>query len=273
MRFIEQIKEILQNQEVKKWFNLFLEEGRKDAQFSTFFGVNYNGDSVVSLKLYFSFFEFIPEKILEKMQFDENTNRIIYSCWSPIKKMEYSHQGLVFAVKCYTKDNEININPYLGFRSPLLSYLKPHLIQMTDLDQLNVPGICFEKNKIFTACKNYFYLSDIKTKRAVFAQFNIDVDLAEKVAQIEYTEGDQLQKMNITFSDAVTTRNFIFGKPHEELDTLCRYFFETKQWYHYAPGVRKDSDTRAVYFIPKKAHYEFYKINLVAELYDLLYFN
>lgn len=264
MNFIEQFYLILNNHEVKSRVSFLLDRGKKDTRFIDYFGVNYDDEKITSVKLYFSFFDEIPYDALDYIGIDKSVLSLIEQCWSPVEKYEYFHQGLTLALKCYVKDEDIQINPYFHFRSEKLPFISPKHIQLTSVDKQNPFGICVEQHSGKVELKNYYYLSDKKSIASIWPIFSENNSFLDKISLIEYTEGEKTNKINTIFSNSGVTMKYLLGQL--KINEFNLFLYEKHQLYFFAPGLRQNSEIKALYFLPKKALYDLCKINTIKKL-------
>lgn len=264
--FIDEFYLIFKNKEIRNTIDFILNEGEKDSRFINYFGVNYKEKNIVSIKLYFSFFDFLPKKTLSLLNFDTNSLSYIKRFWTPIDTYRFFHQGLTIALKCYLVNGKIEVQPYFHFRSEKLPYTSPKYINLTEKDKQNPFGVCIQKHKNETETKHYYYLTDSLSIKKILKQFSLKNDFLSKLNMVEYTESSLERKINLIFKTSEDTRYYLHRIDNPSINSLNNHFFNTMRLYHFAPGIRHNSDIHAIYYIPKDAHYYLCKIDTIKSL-------
>lgn len=272
MSFINQFYTILKNPKVIEESNKLFSEGKNDKLFIDYFGVNYNEENIVSVKFYFSFLNIFPsDDLFRDFNLDENTISIIKSNWKTSDKFEYLHQGFTFGLKCYVKKGKVIINKYIHFRTKEFINGLPKSITLQDSDQNNFPGICIENHPSKIEHKNYFYVTSKEAKTAIFQMFDLNnsgLDLNE-IYMFEYTESEIEKKINIILPESASVKKYLEKNGNNSILELSSYFFTKHQLYYFAPGIRLDSSTKAIYFLPKQLFYEFTPVNCIKNVISL----
>ena len=256
MSFVKQFNAIVTDPKVRDSAQLFLDEGNRHELFINYVGVNYNDSDLVSVKLYFSFLQPPSEDLFSFMDLEEHQRTLVNHNWKPSDEYQYMHQGLTFGLKCYLNNSEVSINPYLHFRCKELALGDPEQLLLNNQDKENYPGICYEKHHNSVEQKKYFYITSQENKINLLDDFNLtnEIDLSALTA-IEYTDTPRENKVNLSMSSSDAVYDYLKGLSNSKIMELCQYFYEHYGLYVFCPGVRKNSSTKAIYFVPKEAYY------------------
>lgn len=269
MKFIKQFKAIIDHPEVRKKTEFLLQKGAQDPVFIDYFGVNYNAGDLVSVKLYFSFFNGHANKeLFDYFGINKQFIDVIDANWKPSDTFEYLHQGLTFSLKCYYEKGEVKVASYIHFRTPNFALGYPEEIRLTEEDLKNYPGICLESLNGNVELKKYFYITSDVNKKTLLEQFGltekIDPDLCHL---IEYTESGSDRKINVEITTADHVNEILQASGNLQIQELSNYFFDTYKLYFRSPGYRYNSDTRAIYYMPRESYYKQIKVNTVKALF------
>jgi hypothetical protein len=254
MRFIEQFKGIIESVIVQNELNFVLNQYVKKP-FINYFGVNYNDDNLVSVKLYFSFFQYPSDEMFERFNVSNEDLVLIRENWMPSESYDYMHQGLTFGLKCYLKDGEIKVNKYFHFRSPIKKQVKPNFIKITDVEPDNHPGFCVEYNFTNKERKNYYYYSTKANLEVLLSEFGLAKEEASKISLIEYTESNIEKKINIIYNKAEDILNYLKNSKNQNIVQFNKYLFDKYGLYFFGPGLRYKSSTKAIYYVTKNSFY------------------
>ncbi len=271
MSFIDQFQTIIQDSKVKELSNRLLKEGENDSLFIDYFGVNFNGENLVSVKLYFSFLHVYPsDELLNEFVQDDSIIKLIKENWNTSHSFDYLHQGFTFGLKCYLKEDKIEINKYVHFRTKEFVLGKPKNFELQDEDLSNFPGICIEQHKLGPELKKYFYLTSSKSKKIIFDLFDLSKNnlSLEEIDMMEYTESEKEEKVNLIIPKSETVKKFLENEQNFDLQKLSEYFYREHELYYYGPGLRLNSETRAIYFLPKQLYYSLTKVNTVKIIWN-----
>lgn len=266
MKFVEQFKNIMSHPLVRNEAARMLDYGKNDPLFMNYFGVNFDDQNVVSVKLYFSFFKKPTYECLKNLSFTQQQYDLIDTYWVPPNKYEFMHQGLTIGLKCYLKNDGCSINHYFHFRSPQLTQHEPKLIHCSAEDNENTPGICIENHGKKQELKHYYYLSSDSAKNEIVSKLGMPMAEAKKINLIEYTESDIESKVNLIYDQSKDIQDYFIHLKNPLIQELNAYIFETYQLYFYGPGVRFNSATRAIYYVSKPTYYGLHQEQTIAEL-------
>lgn len=257
MTFINQFNDIIKSPYVNNSAKLLLEEGNKNNLFVNYFGVNYNEKNIVSVKLYFSFFNNPSEKIINEFLIPGEYHKLIAENWKPALTYTYLHQGLTFGLKCYLKDNKPEVNRYIHFRTKHPLFGLPNDIKLSTDEDTNLPGICIEFHKNGIEKKKYFYIHSIENKTKLIKDFGLSgLIRPHDINSIEFSESTIEKKINLGVSKSEDAAKIIESEGNQYISELSAYFYKVYRLYYFAPGFRLNSNTRAIYYVPKDAYYK-----------------
>ncbi|MBI2968067.1 MAG: hypothetical protein HYY40_09665 [Bacteroidetes bacterium] len=263
MKFADQFDTIFYSSKVNENVRLILNEGSAHDLFINYFGVNYNETDIVSVKLYFSFFERPSENILSEFGINEKHRGLIFTNWMPSKRYDFIHQGLTLGLKCYLKNNEIIINKYIHFRTTEFALGFPDEIKLLKEDR-NCPGICLEFHEEVTEVKKYYYITSAENKSKIIKNFGIEAIVKHNdISMIEYTESELGRKINLAVNRADTVKTILMKENNKYILDLSSYFFRRYNLYFFAPGYRISSNTKSIYYVPKMVYYENYPLQTI----------
>lgn len=252
MKFISQFKSVINNEQVREKILFFLEHGKKDPLFINYFGVNYDTHNILTVKLYFSYFNFPEPSFFAALNIPSEYEKLIREKWKTSKQYNFLHQGLTFSLKCHFANNEIIINNYFHFRSEYFKQ-KPKLSNLVE-EKNNINGISVEFGKDILDERYYYYLTSEANKATLFKKFEL-YDNMSKINLIEYTESKDEQKVNVLYKNSNDVFQILLNSKNEEIITLSSYLFNKFNLYFFAPGARKKSDKKAIYFVSKESYY------------------
>lgn len=267
MGFIEQFMSVINDKEVERRSRDLLRYGAAGNNFMNYFGVNYLGNSIVSVKLYFSFFDMPSYEAFNAFSLPSHGYEVIRKYWRPSDSYSFLHQGLTFSMKCYFSEGSIKINNYVGFRSPMLPWVDPRGAILSEEDKENYPGICLESHDGFCEIKNYYYITSDPSKRIVLEDFNVPSSEMDKIFLIEYAESDGMSKVNLLYRDPKDVQDLLVldGNPAER--ELSQHLADAYDVCVCAPGRRKGSDTRAIYYVTEEGARHLCAYQTVRNLY------
>lgn len=256
MNFIEQFNFIINNQKVNENIRFILDEGDKHSLFINYFGVNYNKEKLVSVKLYFSFFKNPSNSFLNTFEINDIYKNLIFNNWKPSKTYNFIHQGLTFGLKCYLNNGKVIINKYVHFRTSNFALGLPSKLNLFDEDKIN-PGICLEFHNSYIEEKKYFYINSIENKLKLLKDFGIENKATIKNLNIiEYTESELERKINLGLNNTDSVKKILTIENNQRLKELSFYFYNKFNLYFFAPGYRINNTTKAIYYVPREVYYE-----------------
>lgn len=190
---IEKIKKFLLSEAVNTYYLKANELAlKKKGLHYNYIGVNYRNE-VADIKLYFTFFdrieigEITALKLLPKVDEYIKFSRFYMSNGESVNS--WQNTGLTFSIKM-SETGKIRTGFHVrgrGFSKNEL-YIPPKHIVMSELDLQNYQGIYFEYEEDITFRKNYYYISDTKTKLQLAEIFQNNDILAAEI--VEYTESE-----------------------------------------------------------------------------------
>lgn len=255
-KFIHDFNRFVNNPEVIKQVIQQLEYGLHDPLFTNYFGINYDNENIKSVKLYFSYFNNNAIAVFDKFIDNSYISAIIKKYWYPTDLFEYVHRGLTLGLKCYVKNNAIDIRKYVHLRMHNI-HLQLNYFDMQHEDN-NLPkyGLCFEETDSGYQEKKYAYFHTQGNIKKILHAFNLD-DIYKKMAikAIEYTESSYEQKINIANSSSDDLYSYLCEEKNTKILNFSKYIFNKYFLYFYSPGQRKGSNIKAIYFVPKEVYY------------------
>jgi hypothetical protein len=264
---IQELKNILHHPEVLKEIRFLMDYGKQQPFYTNYFGVNFNSQGLVSVKLYFSYLKIPDDFIFEKYGIDQSFVTDLKKYWNPEPEKKYIHQGVTLALKCYKKNDEIKINSYVHYRCANYHLGYPDSIELTEADKLNYPGFCLENHDWGNEIKKYFYISDPITQHKILSDFDLEKKInVSDLSLIEYTESEVEKKINLITKNSAVVKNVIDSLNNDGILNLSRYFYQEHGLYYFAPGFRFNKDTIAIYYLPKSLFYELENIKTIDDL-------
>ena len=264
---IDEFKKILHHPEVLKEIRYFIEYGKTLPYYTNYFGVNFNSQGLVSVKLYFSFFEIPDDKIFKKYNINPTFLKALKENWKSEPDKKYIHQGITLGLKCYVKNEKIEINSYVHYRCSNYHLGFPKGLNLTDLDKENYPGFCLENHDWGSEVKRYYYISDPITKQKLLSEFELEDKIkVTDLSFIEYTESEVEKKINLITNNSSSVKNVLESLNNSKIIDFSHYLFKEHELYYFAPGFRHQKDTVAIYYLPKSLYYEIGNINTIDSL-------
>jgi len=256
MPLIDQFYRVIEARGVQQQARELMRFGQSQPHFIHYFGVNFDDENLVSVKLYFSFQEMPPAGLFDAFEVKDDFRKLILENWKPAKPYTYLHQGLTFGLKCYLKQGQVATNRYIHFRSPNFVMGYPQQLILQEEDKANYPGFCIESHAAQDELKQYYYLSSAQSKAQVLRDFGLDTRInPETLPMVEYTESSLEKKVNLVINSSEDVAAVLAQSGNKELDSLNRHFYDHHQLYFFAPGFRHNSRTQAIYYLPRSAYY------------------
>lgn len=268
-RFRDQFTHILNDPFVKEQALFLLNQGKNTKNFINYFGVNYNKDNVVSVKLYFSFLSAFPKSVAQMFSIPNEFAEKIQLYWKPSDQYEYFHQGLTFGLKCYlTPEDRVRVNHYAHFRSENLPKKYPLRVTLEKEDLKQTQGVCYERHKDNSELKQYYYITSQSARMHLFDQYGLSNNQLQHVPMIEYTESDLESKINMIFNGSDYVDDYLRSScENSNILELSKFFFQNYNLYFFCPGKRKNSTTRALYFVPREVYTMLYPLQTLNKLF------
>lgn len=251
-KFKEQFTAILQDEEIQHYVRLFIEEGKKTNHFSDYFGINYTQDEIVGVKLYFSYFHLPEPSFFSALGLSNETYELIKSQWVITEEYYKLHEGLTFALKINKDKNvrDFQFNFYIYYRSYKIR-MRPHKMNVESYKN-SKQGISIEWQKgKREKYRNYFYLKGESDVSMIISYFNLNKELLNKIDEIEYTESQSGEKINMILKTTTDVYEYLKTGTNNNILTFSNYLYENYGMYVFAPGVRKDSTVKAIYYVTK----------------------
>ena len=269
MVFLDSFNTIINDATVKKETRRLLDLGKNDTLFSNYFGVNYNASDLVSVKLYFCYLkELPPDEVLREFISDQDFMQLLKANWKPSHTLKHHHDGITLSLKCYLKNGEVRINKYAYFRTEKFLFGMPEKIQLAGADLNNEPGFCIEQHENSKELKKYYYISSAENKASLIKMFNCDqVIRMDDISLIEYTESSEETKINIALNTPGAVQNYLISDNNQNIIDLSRFFYTNHQLLYFSPGLRLNSSTRALYYLPEYRYRELRSVNTIDSLF------
>lgn len=253
-------------QEVERLLNF----GKDDFLFSSYFGVNYDDDNLVSVKLYFSFLKELPhDDVLNEYIKDHNFIKLLKEHWTSSNKITHHHQGLTLSLKCYLEGNNVTINKYSYFRAQNFLLGFPEKINLNDEDKDNMPGFCIEHHQNKSELKKYYYISSSENIKKLIQLFSVDGISINDISFIEYTESKNDTKVNIALNSSNSVKSYLGSSNNLKIIELSEFFYTKFKLYYFSPGIRINNAVKALYYLPEYRYHELRSVNTL----DLLFKN
>jgi hypothetical protein len=267
---IDALKNMLNNKKLREEISLLLNLSESSPNSNNYFGINYNSEGIVSLKLYFSFMEIPSNKIFNRYNLSRKDIEFVKNNWNANSLEDYSHKGITIGLKCYPAKNDTIIDGYVHFRTMNAPLFSPSKITVDAMDLNNFPGYCIQTQKTLTEYKNYFYITSKKTQQEIIEKFNISKLIStEELISIEYTESKLENKINLNPHSTEVVKRIIESLAPKEIIDFCLYLYSTFDLCYYAPGFRLNNDTKAIYFVPKKSLHSLNSVKTVKYLFEI----
>lgn len=249
---------------------LLLNLGKQDSLFSSYFGVNYDDDNLVSVKLYFSFLRELPsDDILNEFIKDQNFIKLLKVHWTSSSIITQHHQGITLSLKCYLDGNTVRINKYGYFRTPKFLLGFPDRVKLCDEDKRNAPGFCIEHYGDIAKIKRYYYIASTDNKKYLMNLFKVEEVNLNDVSFIEYTESETDTKINIALNSSSAVKKYLTLSNNIKTMELSEFFYTKFKLYYFSPGIRLNSSVKALYYLPENRYHELRSVNTL----DLLFKN
>lgn len=180
--------------EIKERYALFNSLKKEDYPDMNYIGINFKGDDITSIKIYFSFFHKIDEKdVLKFIPISEDYNKYIH-LWQESKTRSLEHSGCAFTVKI-KPGKPITYGFHYRLKPSKETYDligRPSLIPF-NVDELDTrPGINFEYCNNETLVKRYYYFHTTEHLEYFAKRYNNS--FVKDLQLLEYTESEFFSK-------------------------------------------------------------------------------
>ena len=240
---------LFKHPKVQETYKNYLSLSSKKYPNINYIGVNFNNKGDInSVKFYFAFFHKLTKNEIQKFIPHTNDFDRYYHLWDESKKRSLEHTGCTFEIKF--KESLI---PTIGFHYrlkpikesyDLIGY--PKNIPFNLLDVGTRPGINYEYTLESVLRKKYYYLEKPTHKEYIARMFN--KPFAQDASLIEYTEADQISKVNIwrfDYSNDNLNRPNYFNSSEMRIINLIK---EKYGLISISDGFYKDDLIKATYF-------------------------
>jgi hypothetical protein len=248
MSGIDYILSCLRNPIVQQRYVLFKKLKKEQYPDMNYVGINFKGNDVVSVKIYFSFFHNLKEEdILKYIPTSADYNRYIH-LWreSTIRNLE--HSGCAFTIK-FKPGKPITYGFHYRITPSKEAYDligRPNNIPFKVDDLGTRPGINYEYNNNETVVKRYYYF-DKDDHREYFAK-RFNNPFALNLHLIEYTESDKFSKAifwRMEYADLNFNRPQFFAP---EAEKIVKEFRNKYGLINMLDGYYENDNTIATYF-------------------------
>ncbi|HRO74650.1 MAG TPA: hypothetical protein PLP27_00710 [Crocinitomicaceae bacterium] len=254
------LESVIQNKDLLSTYRNYnlLWEQNIHVPYYNYFGINFNGSEIVSIKFYFhTFKELSKNQLLQFIPTDTDFNQYYsYHIKSDIQNIE--HSGCAFEVKFY-KDIE-NLVKGFHFRIPytvetLEKIGKPQFLgQAVNFKIFNI-GINYEYFPNNPLRKTYFYFNQPKDIEYFSDRFKQDCIRNAKL--VEYSESETFSKINTWYgrNHILTEKANTFEYPIKQIiqDICFKYNLKATSF-----GFYENKNIKSVYFVdadPQKPLY------------------
>lgn len=217
--------------------------------FVNYFGVNYRGDEVLNVKIYFSFFRRLKEEDIKKLIPNTEVFLKHYDKWLDAKTHDMQHTGCTFALKVTA---DLKPTYYFHYRLPGAAGKLPKNISLNQLEQNEHNNtISYEFNDDKVLEKNYYLLFDKTTVKNCLEKYKIDFLIKQNYLPdlIEYTETEKWDKIILAIADKDMQKKYMNSLPEKNMNQVINYFCNKYQLMTASSSIYNDLKTRAVYFL------------------------
>jgi len=244
---MEEVLKYIEHPKVKATYQRYKSLMTDDYPELNYFGVNFQGDKIVSVKFYFAFFRKLT--IEEVAFFLPQTADFMryYHLWEPTKSKSLDHTGCTFEIKFKADDF-----PVLGFHyrlKPSDSALDiigaPRFIPSERIDLKRPLGINFEYEKQEVLKKSYYYFQEQQDLDFIAEKFQIP--FAKNVDLAEYAESEHFAKVilwKLDLSDKSKPQFFT-----EKNQELIDYYTKNYNLVRFMDGFYENGEVKSTYFI------------------------
>ena len=224
--------------------------------FTTYFGVNYQGAEIVSVKFYIVFFDKVSPTLLSELFPDFSPIDRLYSRYEPSKEYNLSNLGVTLAIKINAA-GELAYSYYQLDKENILP--SPTLLPWLPLSKViraNLRSVEF--NSALSYSKNYYMFEHEPSIASCLKEFSLDVK-PEEIKFVEYSEFDGKQKMVLVFKDPHCKDIFENLFASDELLEL-KFHLQGRFGFHSDyPGLYKGGRVKKTYFFKKDQHQDFFQ--------------
>lgn len=191
-----------------------------------YIGFNFSKGELTDIKLYFTFFQKLDIAFIQKILPTVEHFQYLYPHFNISRKLDWQNTGCAFSIK-WNNQNTISKGFHLRIKSfernPI--FTPPVHINLSNEDIENSQGICYEYDDDRVLQKNYYYISDISTKRMIA---NRESDIAVNILNasiIEYTESNNGDKIILWYDKKEHGHNIQLHKTHQQFNEMMRNDF------------------------------------------------
>lgn len=211
-----------------------------------YLGINFRGEEVHSIKLYYTFFAKPDLAVVRTILPDTGDLEKYYPYFEESETSDLQHTGCAFTIKM---DNSGNFSRGFHFRfsvkdNPLFE--PAVFVKLTGPDLENYQGISFEYSTGGTKKKRYYYITDSLTKKVIAGEW--DNGSITGASLIEYTEAGNERKI-IAWDDEISAAakrvNIPFSETHNEFNLWMKNRLGLQNYFD---GIYLGKEIKASYF-------------------------
>lgn len=225
--------------------------GGKGYPYLTYFGVNYKGDKLLSIKVYFTFFRRLTRREIEILLPNLSEFDLNYAKVEEEKIISVGGHGTTFAFKLSTDGRFAN---YFHYKTNEAMQEQPRKIALTSEDLFrNKKAYSYEYQSGEASEKRYSFIFDESTKERVLDKYGIHFFKKEdrKPYLIEYAELADREKIILAIDSTEQQLRFIKRELNIHANELINYLADKYDLMSASPGFYSDGETRAIYFVNK----------------------
>jgi hypothetical protein len=231
----------------------------KDFPSTNYFGVNFSENKLSNLKLYYTFFHTIDMSLAKQFLPSTEEFEKYYPFWEENSEITIQHSGCAFTLKA-NANLEFSKGFHLRFKlneKTTPHFTLPKFIELSPVDLQNYQGISFEYSPSGIKKKNYYYISDEKTKLRL-SEIGKNTSI-QNATLIEYTESENDQKIILwdnEISGHPKKTKLNFPEKHLEFNALMKNTFNLQNYFDGA-YLNRNETASYFYHIEKQNNFPF----------------
>lgn len=252
------LDEILKDTSFKNYINDIYSIDTKGYPFLSYVGINFNRNSILNYKFYFSFFNRLNDQEIQKALPVKNLSKFkdFYNIWQESEKYESLHQGATFALKI---EPNLILTHYFHLRSNKFNNINSNYFNKIITKPIKNSGICYEYKRDQIYIKNYFYYSDKDCINDLSKKFKLSNSMFDvnKIDEIECVETLNKQKIDLITTDQHFIEEFLKQTTTNSIKQYFLEFAKKSNFLMYSPGIDSNGEVCSIYFIDKNCSNDF----------------
>ncbi len=237
----------------------------------SYFGLNYDNDQLINIKIYFAFFRRLLPSEVGLLLPDSTGFYKNYLNWEESQKFDMEHMGCSFSIKM-----GMDMKPvyYYHFRTNQQIEMLPGKIILTDEELMrNQRTFCVEYKGTDVFNKNYFFIFDHANKKSLLKKMGVSFfeNKHNLPYLLEYTETNKWDKIILAIDKVEEHETFRQEVLSHSINQLIDHLAKKYDVMSVSPGFYSDGKVRSIYFVDKNPLIYLQNTNTIARLRNTLF--